>query len=131
MGMSELQKRFGKMLTGLRRERNLTQADLSGMCDLSKDMITKIERGQTGVSFDSIEKLAKVLSVDAASFFSSDARLRQSKSATQRRIQENLSVLNEADLKWVDGLLQAALKPRRQEAPLDRSRVKQIAGKSK
>lgn len=125
--MSELQKRFGKMLTGLRKERNHTQAGLSELCGLSKDMITKIERGQTGVSFGTIEALAKVLNVEAASFFSSDARLRQSKSTTQKRIQENLSLLTEADLKWVDGLLVAALKPRRQESPLDKSRVKQQA----
>lgn len=122
--MSELQKRFGKMLKGLRIERKQTQAGLSMQCDLSKDMITKIERGQTGVSFETIETLARVLDVEPASFFSSDVRLRQSRSPTLRRIQENLSPLNETDLKWVDGLLAAALKPRRQESPLDKSRVK-------
>jgi transcriptional regulator with XRE-family HTH domain len=124
MGMSELQKRFGKMLKGIRIERKQTQAGLSMQCDLSKDMITKIERGQTGVSFDTIETLARVLDVEPASLFSSDVRLRQSRSPTLRRIQECLSPLNETDLKWVDGLLAAALKPRRQESPLDKSRVK-------
>jgi len=124
--MSELQKRFGKMLKGIRIERKQTQAGLSMQCDgnLSKDMITKIERGQTGVSFETIETLARVLDVEPASFFSSDVRLRESRSPTLRRIQESLSPLNETDLKWVDGLLAAALKPRRQESPLDKSRVK-------
>ena len=129
--MSELQRRFGKMLTGLRRERKYTQAALSVLIGMSKDMVAKIEAGKTGVSFETIERLTKALNVDASSFFSSDARLRQSKSATQRRIQETLSVLNELDLKWVDGLLQAALKPRRQESPLQNSRVKQAAKKVK
>lgn len=125
--MSDLQKRFGKMVRSLRTERKMTQDDLADKSGLTKDMITKLERGLTGASFESIGKLAAAFDADPAALFSAEAQLRKARSKTRQRISEMLAVLHEDDLKWLEVLLQAALKPRRQEAPLHRNRVQQKA----
>jgi transcriptional regulator with XRE-family HTH domain len=123
--MSDLQIRFGKMVRSLRTERKMTQDDLADKSGLTKDMITKLERGLSGASFESIGKLATAFDADPAALFSAEAQLRKARSKTRQRISEMLTVLHEDDLKWIETLLLAALKPRRREAPLDKSRVQQ------
>lgn len=129
--MTALQARFGKLVATRRREKRLTQAMLAEMSEQSKDMIAKIEAGRTGVSFENVEQLAKSLDVDPAALFSAELPSGSYKGGARRRIMERLSLLAEPDLTWIEGLLEAALKPRRQESPLEKTRIKTRVMKAK
>ena len=49
----------------LREARNWTQADLADRADLPQATVSRIEGGKTaGISFDTLEKLAKALGCD-------------------------------------------------------------------
>jgi transcriptional regulator with XRE-family HTH domain len=122
--MPALQRRFGRLVASYRRQRKLTQAQLAEETGQSKDMIAKIEAGRTGVSFENIERIARALDLDPAALFSAAVSPGRFKDGPKRRILDRLSLLTDDDLAWVEDLLEAALKPRRQEAPLDRSRIK-------
>ena len=61
--MHDLKRRFGTRLRGLRRQKGLTQEQLAEMANLSVDFISLIERGICAPSFESLEKLARALSV--------------------------------------------------------------------
>lgn len=129
--MTALQAKFGKLVAARRREKRLTQAMLAEMTEQSKDMVAKIEAGRTGVSFDNIEQLAKSLDVDPAALFSAELPSGTHKGGAKRRIMEKLTLLSEPDLTWIEGLLEAALKPRRQESPLEKTRIKTRVMKGK
>jgi transcriptional regulator with XRE-family HTH domain len=67
--MSELRARFGKRLRRLRRIADLTQEQLAEKVGVSADFISQVERGINTPSFDTIQKLAEVLEVDASELF--------------------------------------------------------------
>jgi transcriptional regulator with XRE-family HTH domain len=67
--MSEVKIRFGKKLRKIRRNQDLTQAQLAELVGVSLDFISLIERGLSSPSFDTIQKLGKVLEVDFSEFF--------------------------------------------------------------
>ena len=54
---------FGKNLVALRKERQLTQAELSELLDVQPRLLGRWERGQGKPQFDYILKLADVLEV--------------------------------------------------------------------
>lgn len=60
---------FGIWLTEQRRQRNLTQADLSELIDRSVDAISNIERGKSLPSYELMSDLAEALAVDPSSMF--------------------------------------------------------------
>jgi transcriptional regulator with XRE-family HTH domain len=49
--MSDLRKRFGRLLAAHRRRRGFTQEALAEAADVSPDTIAKIEIGATGARF--------------------------------------------------------------------------------
>lgn len=110
--MSDLQRRFGLLVAAHRRRQKLTQEALAERAGLSVDMITRVEGGNTGASFASIERLAEALEVDPAELFSSDIP----KGALQRRaltaVTARIAGLPDRDLAWVGDLLDVALKRR-------------------
>lgn len=67
--MSELRAQFGQRLRYLRRQRNLTQEQLAEAAAISVDMISNIERGINAPSFETIEKLARTLSIPVKALF--------------------------------------------------------------
>lgn len=71
--MSELRAQFGQRLRYLRRQLNLTQEQLAEATGISVDMISNIERGINAPSFETIEKLAKVLKILPKELFNFDA----------------------------------------------------------
>ena len=111
--MSELAKRFGKLLQNVRKRRKLTQADLAEAAGVSFDLVAKLETGATAPSFKSIDLLARALNVDPAEFFTADlpggALDRQALNAITTRI----SGLPDDDLHWLAGIIDAALASRR------------------
>ena len=74
MANLELQKKFGKRLRYLRRDRDLTQEQLAELIDLSVNAISLLERGRTSPSFETLVKLAKALNVDVGELLKFDER---------------------------------------------------------
>lgn len=62
MGKKDLQK-FGKNLKLLRIERNLTQAQLAEMLDMSPNFIGMIERGERNTTVENVYSIARALKI--------------------------------------------------------------------
>lgn len=108
----DLRKRFGNRVAAQRHRLLLTQAVLADAIEMSPDMISRIETGATGVRFATIEKLADALLVDPSFFFSLSADNEGDTRPPLMDLVARLSKLDDADLKWVSGLLNAALASR-------------------
>ncbi len=72
--MSELKHNFGKRLRYLRRSRDMTQEQLAELVGRSINFISLVENSDTGLSFETIERLAKALNVDVADLFRFDSK---------------------------------------------------------
>jgi transcriptional regulator with XRE-family HTH domain len=59
---------FGRVLARLRRERGWTQEFLSFECNLTRNYISLLERGQQSPTLNTIAKLAEALNVDEVEF---------------------------------------------------------------
>ena len=67
--MSDNKKLLGKRIKELRRERNLTQEQLSELIGIETGSLSAIESGRHFPSMPTIEKIASVLNYDIAKFF--------------------------------------------------------------
>jgi transcriptional regulator with XRE-family HTH domain len=67
-----LQKKFGKRLRYLRRNRDITQEQLAELIGRTVQFVSLLERGEAAPSFETLEKLAEVLGVDVAELFKFD-----------------------------------------------------------
>ena len=70
----ELQRKFGKRVRYLRRDRDMTQEQLAELADLSVNFISQIERGYSSPSLETIIKFAKALEVDVGELFKFDGK---------------------------------------------------------
>lgn len=125
--MTDLRRRFGQRLAAHRRRHGLTQEALAEAAGLSVDMISKIEVGATGARFPSIERLAKAVDVDPADLFSDRMLEKSLRPGAFSEISSKLADLSEADLIWVNALLEVALNRGdrfRQSANVERLEVK-------
>lgn len=66
MSVSQITKRFGASVRGLRHSLGLSQEALAERADLHRTYIAGIERGGRNITLKSIEKLARALGVSAA-----------------------------------------------------------------
>ena len=110
--MGDLRRRFGRLVAAHRKRLGFTQEVLAGLAELSPDMITRIEAGQTGARFPSIERLAKALRIDPAELFTMDLPAGSLQSPALAEITAKLAGLSERDLAWAGNVLDAALKSR-------------------
>jgi transcriptional regulator with XRE-family HTH domain len=62
-------RKVAKKLKSLRRDRDLTQADIAEKAKMSTNYYAKIERGEVRPSVDIYERLAKALKVTASDIF--------------------------------------------------------------
>ena len=62
-------KTFGKHLFQLRKEKGLSQEELTFRADLSKNMIGNIERGEVNPTLTTIKSLAKGLGIPTKDLF--------------------------------------------------------------
>lgn len=108
----DLRRRFGRLVAAHRKRAGLTQEALAIAADLSSDMIGRIEGGQTGARFPTIERIAKALQVDPAQLFSTEAAAGLSTSKALLDLYARLASLSDRDVVWVDRLLDAALRPK-------------------
>jgi transcriptional regulator with XRE-family HTH domain len=67
--MSNLKTWFGKRLRYLRRTREMTQEQLAESINVSAEFISNVERGVNAPSFETLEKLSKVLDVPVFEMF--------------------------------------------------------------
>lgn len=110
--MSSLKKRFGALLAAHRKKRGLTQGALAEQASLSVDMISRLEAGNTGAGFSTIERLAEALEIDPVDLFSTNSAGKRF-GPTFESLSAKLASLSENDLRWLNQVVEAALKPRR------------------
>ena len=65
----DLRTIFGSNLRQHRKAAGMSQEELAMQTDLSREMISRIERGVTAPAFNTIETLAESLGVAEAAFF--------------------------------------------------------------
>ncbi len=64
-----LAKKFGSKIAYLRKDKNLTQDELSFMAKISPSYLSSIERGITDTTISTAKKLAKALQTDLPNLF--------------------------------------------------------------
>ena len=90
-----------------------TQEALAERANISTDMVSKIEGGASGARFGVITQLATALEVDPAELFTPDLPNGQLLRLPLTEITSRLASLNDAELHWLSGVMEAALKPKR------------------
>ena len=71
--MSDLRVKFGKNLRRLRRRKDVTQEQLAEAAEISVEFLSNIERGINAPSFETLEKLSKVLDMPVKELFDFDS----------------------------------------------------------
>jgi transcriptional regulator with XRE-family HTH domain len=108
--MVDLRARFGNLVKAHRRRAGLTQEALAERANISTDMVSKIEGGNSGARFKVIAQLAEALQVDPAELFTPDLPAGQLQRSTLIEITSRLASLGDAELKWLNGIIEAALR---------------------
>ena len=62
----------GGRLRSLRRARRLTLREIAGRAQLSESFLSQLERGQTGATVQSLQRIAVALGVEVSDLFSGD-----------------------------------------------------------
>lgn len=69
MDNREILIKFGNRVREIRKEKNLSQEELSFKADLHRTYIGMIERAEKNITLINIEKIAKALNVDIKELF--------------------------------------------------------------
>ena len=69
MDNREILIKFGQRVREIRKERNLSQEELSFKADLHRTYIGMIERAEKNITLINIEKIAKALNVNLKELF--------------------------------------------------------------
>jgi transcriptional regulator with XRE-family HTH domain len=64
MGRREILVKFGQRVRQLRKEKNLSQEELSDIAELHRTYIGMIERAEKNITLINIDKIAKALNVE-------------------------------------------------------------------
>ena len=59
--MSALRTKLGRTIRRLRREAGLSQESFADKCKVHRTYMGAVERGETNISLDSLERIAKAL----------------------------------------------------------------------
>ncbi|ORE90941.1 helix-turn-helix transcriptional regulator [Aurantimonas sp. 22II-16-19i] len=110
--MADLRIRFGRLVAAHRKRLGLTQEVLAERAGVSTDMISKIEIGATGARFPLIERLAGALQVDPAELFTTEVASGAIQRGRFADISTRLASLNDKELAWMSGIIEAALHPK-------------------
>ncbi len=110
--MGDLKQRFGGLVAAHRKRVGWTQRQLAEAANLSDDMVGRIETGSTGVSFNTIERLALALKVDAAELFTSELPAGALQRGHSGRLLSKIAALKSDQIEWLEPILEAILKPR-------------------
>lgn len=66
----------GDRLRALRRARRLTLREIAGRAGLSESFLSQLERGQTGATVQSLQRIAAALGVEVSDLFTTDGARR-------------------------------------------------------
>lgn len=110
--MSDLKKRFGRLVAACRRIRGMTRQELSDAAQISIEMISRIENGRSGARFETVERIAAALQVDVSELFGVPAANGVTTRPALMNLSARLAKLSDKDLEWVDQLLDTALRSR-------------------
>lgn len=64
-----IQRRFGKRIQELRKEKGLTQEDLADLVEVDRSYMGFVERGERNPTLDKIIKIAKALKITLSDLF--------------------------------------------------------------
>lgn len=67
---------MGAQLRSLRRARRLTLREIGARAELSESFLSQLERGQTGVTIASLQRIAGALGVEVSDLFAADSSRR-------------------------------------------------------
>lgn len=65
--MATLRTRLGRALRNLRKQAGYSQESFADRCHLHRTYMGSVERGETNISLDSIERIARALGLSAGS----------------------------------------------------------------
>lgn len=108
-----LQKILAAQVRRYRDDAGLTQEQLADRCDLSRDMISRIERGTISCSLDTVAKLSEVLFISPSVLLGGPTLTEHPKSQREKALQQILRVLDSVetkDLPWIESALRVLLK---------------------
>jgi len=111
--MPDLKNLFGAQVRQARKARGFTQSQLAELCEISIDMVGRIERGSAAPSFETVEKLMEVLQTSAPVLFGGLPLVPDStpeRDHALNRVIKRIGTLSERDLEWVDRVLMAVLR---------------------
>ncbi|MFA7441269.1 MAG: helix-turn-helix transcriptional regulator [Sphingomonadaceae bacterium] len=110
--MVDLRTRFGRLVKAHRMRMRLTQEALAERANISTDMVSKVESGSSGARFGVITQLAAALEVDPAELFTPNLPSGQLQRAMLADIMSRLGSLSDSELRWLSGVIEAALQPK-------------------
>ncbi len=95
-----LKEVFGSNIRQYRKSLKITQEQFAVKTDLSDDMISRVERGVTGPSFTTIDRMAEILNVPVIALFSAGTLTlpHGERGEILQRINLSLSKMNEDEL---------------------------------
>lgn len=100
-----IKKSFGKKIQYYRKLKGLTQSDLAKAIGKTEETVSNIERGLNSTTLESIEKIAKSLSVDTMELFNfADAKKIKDREKFAL-IKEVIEILEKKDGKFVKKLI--------------------------
>lgn len=108
----DLRARFGTLVKAHRVRMGLTQEALAERANISTDMVSKIEGGNSGARFGVIARLSEALGVDPAELFTPDLPSGQLQRPALTNITSRLAGLSDDELLWLKDLLDVALSRR-------------------
>jgi len=109
----KLRDLFRAQVRRYRIEQGMTQGQLAEATDLSLDMISRLERGAAGPSFETMARLSEALEVPVSVLFGGRSLDPEGTMRRERRLLEALQLLTNVetdDLPWILGLIRSALR---------------------
>jgi transcriptional regulator with XRE-family HTH domain len=108
--MATLKAQVGDLIRRHRKRLGWTQDELAERTGRSVEMINRMERGQAAPSFDTLEALSRELGVPVRDLFGAGGHAAAAgRDDPLVRLIARVSMLDEADLDWVDRLVAVAL----------------------
>lgn len=100
--MANLSQIFSKNLKQLRKATNLSQRNFSEKAEIGEKSLIRLEKGQGGIKFATLEKLAKALDIPPSALFADEDSAQE---LAVQKIQHAIKGLSEKKLKIVYNLI--------------------------
>ena len=100
--MANLSQIFSKNLKQLRKATNLSQRNFSEKAEIGEKSLIRLEKGQGGIKFATLEKLANALDIPPSALFADEDSAQE---LAVQKIQHAIKGLSEKKLKIVYNLI--------------------------